>query len=325
MNTTISSMTPSGKAIGCRAFAFWLCAALATVLLASVAHAQSTWRMRGGMERNQGRGLKVDPAALPPGIRILHDLRYGSDAKETFDVYAPSQAQGAPVIFMVHGGGWRRGDKTARNVVQNKAAHWVARGFIFVSVDYPMLPDTPPLQQAREVGKALAAAQRDASQWGGDPHKFVLMGHSAGAHLVSMISVEPALATAQGALPWLGTVALDSAAFNVTTIMQQRHLHLYDEAFGTDPATWAAASPIVQLHAEVAPFLAVCSTERRNSCDQARAFAGKARGFGSRVEVLPEDLKHSEINDQLGLASDYTAKVDAFLASLDPAVASRLR
>lgn len=299
-------------------------AALA-LALASVANAQSAWPSRRGGEARQGRGLKVDPATLPAGIRVVHDMRYGNAAKETFDVYAPARAQAAPVIFMVHGGGWRIGDKAARGVVQNKVAHWVPRGFIVISIDYPMLPDTPPLQQARDVALALAVAQRDAAQWGGDAGRFVLMGHSAGAHLVSLISAEPSLATSQGASPWLGTVALDSAAFNVTRIMQGRHLRLYDEAFGSDPSTWAAVSPLVQLHAKIAPFLAVCSSQRRNSCEQARGFASKARGFGARVEVLPEDLKHSQINDQLGLASDYTAKVDAFLASLDPALAARLR
>ncbi|HET7929925.1 MAG TPA: alpha/beta hydrolase fold domain-containing protein, partial [Rhodanobacteraceae bacterium] len=191
-------------------------------------------------------------------------------------------------------------------------------------VDYPMLPDAKPLQQAQYVGKALAVAQHDAAQWGGDATKFVLMGHSAGAHLVSLISAEPSLALSQGAQPWLGTVALDSAAFDVTTIMQSRHARLYDEAFGSDPADWNAASPIRQLQAKIAPFLAVCSSQRRNSCNQARAFAARAQGFGSRVQVLPEDLRHGEINAELGEPSAYTASVDAFLASIDPTLAARL-
>jgi acetyl esterase/lipase len=233
-------------------------------------------------------------------------------------------AHAAPVIFMVHGGGWRRGDKAARGVVQNKVSHWGLRGIIVVSVDYPMLPDASPLQQARFVARALAAAQRDAPRWGGDPRKFVLMGHSAGAHLVSLISAEPALATDQGALPWLGTVALDSAAYDIATIMQAPHLRLYDEAFGNDPATWAAASPIVQLHARIAPFLAVCSSWRPESCGQADAFTAKARGLGARAAVLPEEMRHGAINAALGEPSAYTAAVDRFLASLDPALADRL-
>lgn len=298
------------------------------LLAASVACAgQARWRpSRAGLagQAGQGVGRTVDRASLPPGTRVLDGVRYGDGAKETFDVYAPANAHDAPVIFMVHGGGWRRGDKSARGVVQNKVAHWVPRGVVVISVDYPLLP-TPPLEQARFIARALAVAQRDAPQWGGDPHAFVLVGHSAGSHLVSLISAEPALATSQGALPWLGTVALDSAAFDVTTIMQGRHFRLYDEAFGSDPATWAAASPTLQLRAKIAPFLAVCSSRRADSCAQANAFAAKARALGSRVEVLPVDMRHGEINADLGLPSAYTAAVDRFLAGLAPALARRLR
>ena len=107
--------------------------------------------------------------------------------------------------------------------------------------------------------------------------------------------------------------------------MQGRHLSLYDEAFGSDPATWAAASPTLQLKGKIAPFLGVCSSLRADSCAQARAFSDKAQGFGARVEVLPESLRHSQINAELGQASAYTASVDRFLASLDPALAQRLR
>lgn len=300
---------------------------VALLLLAPVAGAAQwvgTHCFRQARGDRPAAGRMLDPAALPAGIRVIRDVRYGSGPLETFDVYAPSDAHDAPVILMVHGGGWRRGDKRARRVVENKVAHWVPRGFVFVSVDYPLLPGTPPLQQAREIGKALAAAPRAAPQWGGDARRFVLMGHSAGAHLVSLVSAEPSLATAQGALPWLGTVALDSAAFDVAAIMRARHPRLYDEAFGSDPAVWTAVSPTLQVASRIVPFLAVCSSQRPNSCVQARRFAEQARRFGSRAHVLPEDLSHGEINAGLGLASDYTRRVDAFLASLDSSLAARL-
>lgn len=297
----------------------------AALIAASVTcMAQARWQ-RWRAAHAPGIGREVDPAQLPSGITILREVRYGDGAGETFDVYAPRDAHAAPVIFMVHGGGWQRGDKAARGVVQNKAAHWVPRGFIVVSVDYPMLPATPLLQQARDVAMALAAAQRNAPQWGGDPDRFVLMGHSAGAHLVSLISAEPAIATSLGARPWLGTVALDSAAYDIASIMRARHLRLYDEAFGNDPAVWAALSPVVQLHAKIVPFLAVCSSRRTGSCRQAEAFTAKAHGFGARVQLLPEDMRHGEINEALGEPSAYTIAVDRFLASLGPSLATRLR
>jgi len=177
-------------------------------------------------------------ATLPPGARLLPDIAYGSNRNQRMDVYLPAQANNAPVIFMVHGGGWRRGDKAAQTVVQNKMHRWVSRGFIFVSINYRMLPDTDVMTQAVDVKSALAAAQDKAPSWGGDPNKFIVIGHSAGAHLVALLSASPKSAYGGGVRPWLGTIALDSAAMNVVKIMEKRHMRLYDQPFGDDPAYW---------------------------------------------------------------------------------------
>ncbi|HXS74522.1 MAG TPA: alpha/beta hydrolase [Rhodanobacteraceae bacterium] len=277
-------------------------------------------RRSGGMPQRYSREV-----TLPPNVRVQRDVAYGSDPQQRFDVYLPPRAHDAPVILLVHGGGWQRGDKAMNNVVQNKLTRWVPRGLVLISVDYPMLPQADPLQQARSVAQALAWAQRHAAEWGADPRKFILMGHSAGSHLISLISAEPSIAISAGAQPWLGTVALDSAAFDVAQIMRGHHLPLYDQAFGSDPSSWNAASPLAQLHSRMAPFLAVCSSRRDESCPQAQAFVDKARSFGTQARVLPENLSHEEINEQLGLPSGYTTQVEAFMAGLDPAVASALR
>jgi acetyl esterase/lipase len=266
----------------------------------------------------------VGPATLPPGIRVVRDVAYGDDPRQRFDVYAPAHASRAPVILMVHGGSWRYGDKAMRGVIEAKIARWVPRGFIVISTNYRMLPDTAPLQQAMDVARALALAQRRASEWGGDAHRFVLMGHSAGAHLVALLTAEPDLAREQGAAPWLGTVSLDSASLDMMQTMQRRHLPLYDHAFGDRSADWLAASPYQQMHGQIVPFLAVCSSRRRDSCPQAHAFADKSGRLGSHATVLEEDLSHEAINQQLGLPSDYTSHVEAFLRSLDPAMARLL-
>ena len=275
---------------------------------------------RDGSAQRHGKEI-----TLPPDARVERDIAYGGDPQQRMDVYIPAHMHGAPVILLVHGGGWQRGDKAMSNVVQNKLTRWVPRGFVLISVNYPMLPKTDPVQQARSVAQALFYAQQHAAEWGGDPRKFILMGHSAGAHLVSLISAEPLMAVSMGAQPWLGTIALDSAAFNVTQIMHGHHFPLYDRAFGSDPAFWDAASPIVQLHSRIAPFLAVCSSRRNDSCPQAQVFVDKARSYGTQARVLPENLSHGEINERLGEPSDYTAQVEAFMASLDPAVANALR
>jgi acetyl esterase/lipase len=180
-----------------------------------------------------------------------------------------------------------------------------------------MLPEADPLMQADDVARALAAAQSRAATWDGDPDKFILMGHSAGAHLVALLDAGPARARALGARPWLGVVVLDSAVMDVTKVMQRRHLSLYDDAFGKDAAFWRSASPIQQLSAEAKPMLLVCSSTRRDKpCDAARAFAEQATALGVRAEVSGQALSHKEINQKLGLPGAYTDTVERFMRSL---------
>jgi acetyl esterase/lipase len=256
------------------------------------------------------------PIALPQGARVERDVAYGPDARQRFDVYLPRHAAAAPIVLMVHGGGWRIGDKAMVRVVANKAAHWLPKGIIFVSTNYRLTPAADPLRQADDVASALAAAQAKAPSWGGDPARVVLMGHSAGAHLVALLAADPAIAARQGARPWLGTIPLDSAALDVVQIMEGRHLRLYDNAFKSDPAFWRAASPFHRLTGTPRPLLIVCSSRRRDACPPARAFAAKATAAGGRATVLPMDLSHREINETLGLPGAYTAAVDAFLRTL---------
>lgn len=260
--------------------------------------------------------------ALPQGCKILKDVAYGSDPLQRMDVYLPSHAANAPVIVMVHGGGWRRGDKAASTVVENKVKRWVPMGFIFVSVNYRLLPQADLLTQADDVARALAAVQAKAAAWGGDAGKIVLMGHSAGAHLVALLTSSPNKAYALGVKPWLGTVVLDSAALNAVQVMQARHYRLYDEAFGRDVEYWKAVSPFYAVSEQARPMLLVCSSIRPDApCTQAQNYAGKARALGLRVELSEQALSHKEVNQNLGLAGGYTEAVEHFMGSLDPSVA----
>ncbi|QAU32842.1 alpha/beta hydrolase [Janthinobacterium sp. 17J80-10] len=262
--------------------------------------------------------------ALPAGVTVRRDLSYGRDPRQRYDLYLPPRAQDAPVLFMVHGGGRKRGDKAMASVVDPKVAHWVPQGVILVSVNYRMLPETPPLEQARDVARALAAAQAQASSWGGARGKFVLVGHSAGAHLVTLLAASPSLLRNAGAAPVLGTIALDSAIYDVEQVMRAPHARLYDDAFGADPKLWADVSPYRQLEGAMAPLLAVCSAQRKAACPQAQHFTAKAQSLDGRAQVLALDMSHREINLLLGQDAAYTREVDQFLRSLDTRLAQLL-
>jgi len=299
------------------------CACVGAVFLCTAAQAGPLRdRVLERRAAQQEQGLEDDSPAgtvtLPAGARVLRDVAYGPDVLQRMDVYLPAQPVAAPVLFMVHGGAWRVGDKGAAAVVQNKVARWVGQGFIFVSVNYRLLPQADVRVQAQDVARALAVAQQQAAGWGGDAGKFILMGHSAGAHLVALLDAAPDLA--QDVRPWLGTVALDSAALDVVQIMQARHMRLYDTAFGADPEFWRKVSPAHVLQASTAPLLAVCSTRRSDSCAQARQFVDRASALGVRASVLGQDLSHRDINQQLGLDGGYTRAVESFMAGLDAGI-----
>jgi acetyl esterase/lipase len=299
---------------------------LTTASVQAQASAQNGGRLRAFMAQKQAAAAE---AALPAGVQRIADVPYGSDPRQRMDVYVSTglaaSAVRAPVVFMVHGGGWRNGDKAMGRVVQEKVARWVPLGFVLISVNYRLLPDTPVAEQERDVQAALMAAQQRAPQWGADPGRFILMGHSAGAHLVALLNARAPQALREGAWPWLGTVALDGAMMNVPARMRAPHLPLFDDAFGADPAYWVAMSPWHQWTAGAPPVQMVCSTQRPDDpCQQFTDMARHVRRLGGRAEVLPQDLDHGEINAQLGLESDYTRAVETFMASLDGVVARLL-
>ena len=262
--------------------------------------------------------------AFAPAVTVVRDVAYGANPKQRFDVYVPRGARNAPVVLMVHGGAWRTGDKRSRGVVGSKVERWSRAGIVVISVNYRMLPGTDPVEQARDVARALAAAQARMGEWGGDPGKVVLMGHSSGAHLVALIDARPSLATSLGARPWLGAVILDSAALDVVQTMTLPHLPLFKRAFGADRDFWREASPQHHLAAGAKPLLIVCSSRRRESCRAANRLATRAKSVGVRAEVLPLAKSHAAIDAELGAPGEYTTAVETFMRTLDPGLARAL-
>jgi arylformamidase len=263
--------------------------------------------------------------SVPPNVKVQRDVVYGPDSKHRFDAYIPARASNAAVIFLVHGGGWRTGDKASRAVVENKVARWTRAGFIVISANYRLLPESDPLEQAGDVARAVSVAQQRLPEWGGEPDHIVLVGHSAGAHLAALLATDQTILGHQGARPVLGTIILDSPVLDVEQLMKTPHLPLYDPAFGVRPRYWRAASPFRMLGAGAAPFLLVCSTLRKESCPEATKFVKRAKQLGVTAQLIQQPLSHRQINEQLGAPGAYTTGVDGFLQTLDYSLARALR
>lgn len=273
-----------------------------------------------GHKHSQGgsHGLGIaDENWAPAGVKRLANLAYGSDPLQQLDVYLPQvkKQTPTPTILMVHGGGWRRGDKGAKQGLENKLNYWVVQqGYAFVSINYRLTPEANPLEEADDVAAALTYTQKNAAQWGADPNRLILMGYSAGAHLVALLAANPEAAFRHGAMRWQGTVVLDSGALDLLSIMNRRHPSMYDNAFGSDPEFWRRASPLEQLTRNATPLFIVCSTKRVDKpCTEAQRFYTKAHGFGIEAGLYPVDEGHAGVTGELGKAGAYTSAVDAFI------------
>ncbi|MCP5085366.1 MAG: alpha/beta hydrolase [Rhodobacteraceae bacterium] len=241
---------------------------------------------------------------------------YGPERRQVLDVYGDGQGADFPVLVMLHGGAWKFGDKQHFGTWRAKVAHWVPRGYVFVSVNTRLLPDADPVQQAVDLSLAMAFVQRKARSWGGDPGRIVLMGHSAGAHVAALLTTRQGISSRTGTKPWIGTIILDTVMLNVPRIMQQNPSRMHRNAFGNDPKFWKTSSPTEYLGSGDRPMIVVCSSKRKLSCPEARRFARHAARVGAQVTVLPVNLRHGKINSDLGMDSAYTASVDKWLAGL---------
>lgn len=249
----------------------------------------------------------ADAIAARPA-RIIADVPYGKDPLQRFDVYLPKNPRNAPVIFMVHGGGWWQGDKANANVVDNKKAYWVDKlGYILVSVNYRLVPNVTPADQVQDIDDAYRMMRILLPSWNGDPSNITLMGHSAGAQLTTMLVVQKRTNAKRA-------VILDSAGYNVEEVMDHKHPDIYDNAFGTSRDFWKSQSPTLLVDSKTIPMFLVFRTKNEagqlpESALQAKQFAAAAGKFGSDITLYPSELSHGPINGNLGLPSAYTEAV----------------
>ena len=263
-------------------------AALIVLLVLLLAGAGFLWYWRGGFVET----VPATPAAYQV---VRHDnLVYfqgaGADSeRNSLEVFAPENQVRAPVAILLHGGGWTAGHR--RIAAIEHIAEWLAaRGVIAVTVGYRLVPNVPPTEQPWDVAHGVNWIYRHIDEYGGDPARLVLLGHSAGAHLASLVACDRSYLDELGAPPGVpaGVIALANAfdlrdnGKPVNPLAQRMVLSV----FGTDAERRARLSPVLFVKAGVPPFLIMRGKgDHLVPAEQAGEMATAIRAAGGTAEV----------------------------------------
>ncbi|WP_230275695.1 alpha/beta hydrolase, partial [Deinococcus sp. 6YEL10] len=111
------------------------------------------------------------------GLTVNRDVSYGPDGRNVMDIYAPQNAQGAPVVLFIHGGSWQGGDKDGHKFVGESLAR---AGYVAGVMSYRLAPQNVYPSYVQDAAQALKVLRADATGLGGNPDNLFVMGHSAG-------------------------------------------------------------------------------------------------------------------------------------------------
>jgi triacylglycerol lipase len=132
---------------------------------------------------------------------VAKDVSYGDDPLQKLDLWRSKSHRPAPIVLFVHGGGFVGGDK---NDYDNVPAYFAHHGFLGVNMNYRVAPKVTYPAATLDVGSVVKWLGDNAARYGGDTKRIVVIGHSAGAAIVSSYvfdrTVETTRAGAVGAV-----------------------------------------------------------------------------------------------------------------------------
>ena len=270
-------------------------------------------------------------AATASAQNIKRDIPYAgtADPHQTLDISSPANAKDLPVVFWIHGGGWHGGDKSD---VKLKPQTFMDKGFVFVSINYRLLPNVDMDTLNKDVAKAFGWVHQHIAEYGGDPKRVLVGGHSAGAELAALICTDEHYLKNEGVSfdTLIGCIPVDGDTYDVPAIVETeetlRRTHGQPEPkvthrneFGTDAKHLADFSAVTHIAKgkSIPPFLILYVGSQPTTSAQAQRLGAVLKDYGIPTKLFgAKDTWHSKLNDDLGLPDDPATKaLYEFLAS----------
>ncbi|MFL5244132.1 MAG: serine hydrolase [Gemmataceae bacterium] len=241
--------------------------------------------------------------------------------RQVIDIYSEKEAKDLPVVFWIHGGGWETGDKRD---VQLKPQAFLDKGFVFVSTNYRLLPNVDMATIVRDVAKSIHWVHEHIAEYGGDPNRLFIMGHSAGAQLAALVCTDDRYLKAEGVSLAIvkGCVPVDGDTYDVPAIIEtgetRRRAHNlpqpkfgHREKFGDDPARHRDFSAVTHVAKDkgIPPFLILYVADHPDTSAQAQRLGNVLKEAGIPATVFgAKETTHRKINADLGLPDDLSTK-----------------
>ena len=173
--------------------------------------------------------------------------------RHRLDVYAPRKSAPTlrPVVVFLHGGSWNSGDKDSYRFIGRRLAQ---QGYVAVIVSYRLSPAVQVPAMADDCARAVLWTEQHAAEYGGDPARIYLLGHSAGGGLAALLATDDSLFSRRGQPrnPVRGVVLDDAAGLDMYSYLQKLEYEgdaNYLIPFGPDPAVWRQTSALYYLRA----------------------------------------------------------------------------
>ena len=244
-----------------------------------------------------------------------------ADERQVLDIYSPADAKKLPVVFWIHGGGWQTGDKSD---VQVKPQVFMDKGFVFVSTNYRLLPTVNMETIVGDIATSIHWVHDHIAEWGGDPDRLLVMGHSAGAQLAALICVDERYLKKEGlSLAIIKCcVPVDGDTYDIPAIIEtaetRRRVHGQPQAkfghrekFGNDPAKHRDFSAVTHIAKDkkIPPFLILHVAEHPDTSAQAQRLGTALKEAGLPVTVFgARETTHNKITANLGQPDDPSTK-----------------
>lgn len=255
--------------------------------------------------------LFVASSLLADEPRIQKGLPYAEpkNERQTLDIYSSSQGKNQPVVLWIHGGGWRKGDKSN---VQQKPQAFVDKGYVFVSTNYRFVPQVTVKEMTADIARAIRWIHDRAGNYGGDPKAIFVMGHSAGAHLAALVCTDDRYLKAEG-LPLSvikGCVPVDVSVYDIPKRIKDGGVVpsiTFTEIFGTSAEAHRELSPATHVAKgrNIPPFLILHVAARPETKAQSHWLADRLKAAGVVAKVVAAaGTTHGTINANLGKSGD---------------------